>query len=74
MGYRKANIVVIHLEGQCKHFLGGKNGLLRRMTPRSRKLVTNKILLRSKTFSYLDQCPMNINKRPKGGDKEEDNK
>ena len=54
-------------------FFGGKDGLLRRMTLHSQQFVINKILFRSKTFSYFVQCPMEIYKRLIGGDKE-DNK
>ena len=57
-------------------FFGSKNGLLRRMTlhSHSSEFVINEILFRSKTFSYFVQCPMEIYKRPIGGDQEEDNK
>ena len=54
-------------------FLGGKDGLLRRMTLHSQQFVINEILFRSKTFSYFVQCPMEIYKRPIGGN-QEDNK
>ena len=62
------------LGGPIQAFLGGKGGLLRRMTPHSQKFVINKILFRSKTYFYFVQCPMEINKRLVGGDEEEDNK
>ena len=55
-------------------FLGGKGGLLRRMTPHSQKFVISEIFFRSKTYFYFVQCPMEIYKRPLGGDEEEDNK
>ena len=43
------------------------------MTLHSQQFVINEILFRSKTFSYFVQCPMEIYKRPIGGD-QEDNK
>ena len=54
-------------------FFCGKDGLLRRMTLHSQQFVVNEILFRSKTFSYFVQCPMEIYKRPIGGN-QEDNK
>ena len=54
-------------------FFGDKDGLLRRMTLHSQQFVIKEILFRSKTFSYFVQCPMEIYKRPIGGD-QEDNK